>query len=130
MLQQDGGGHAGGHSKSQLPEPGGYKYPSLSEKGPEAELFRSGLKSRWGRNKQGFCLAVRILPQNPTALAGIAKGGMETGGITLPAPRRDNSFAAKAPSSAHKTHPPTKGRSLSTTLYQSPESPHAGVGGS
>lgn len=51
MLRQDGG-DGGSHGKSQLPEPGSYKYPSLSEKGPEVELFRSSLKSRQGRNKQ------------------------------------------------------------------------------
>lgn len=55
------------------------------------------------------------------------KGGVHPKvGALLLAPKRDNSFAAKAPGGRHKPRPPAKG--LSTTVYQPPESPHAGTG--
>lgn len=105
------GGDGGGHGKSQLPEPGGYKYPSLSEKGPEVELFRSGSKSRRGKNKWGLCLAGRTLPQTPTAPAGIAKEGVERGvhpqnGCSHTDPKERQQFCCKS-TRRHAQNSPT-----------------------
>lgn len=114
MLQQDGGGGtqaaiANPNSLSQA----AINIPAFSEKGPEAELFRSSLKSRWGRNKQGFCLAGRILPQNPTALAGIAKGGVETG-VNHPRPKERQLLRCKS----------TQQRTQNSPTHEGPQTEH------
>lgn len=107
-----GWGDRGGHGKSQLPEPGSYKYPGLSEKRPEVWLFRSGSKADRGekQNKPGTLPQNRHGPGGGQAKLGrqrVWKEGSPPNWCFLPS-RPDKHSGAQAPGGTHGTHRPRR----------------------